>query len=615
MAVSEFSRRQFLGSVAAISALGATGGLVRSQSAHAAGPLSSSGAPLSMAMHIHASFSEGIASMEAHLRQAQNAGIDVVWWSEHDIRMSALDYRQAVHFDALTEWENGTKWTWKPVTSGSLASSSGAIVTQPVSPGDDHPPGAMHLAATGATDKVAVRGFNGTASNSLFRTSLDGQILEIDVFPTAVGTRSYLEVQVVTSYRPARGGIPAGNYQLSYRVGGYQAPGTRTRNGRTGVVTHAAPLDTWTTLRLNPAEDLAAIFSGVDGRDAASFGILLRAVSTRRTKAEGYFDNLRFRRQRNSGDLPLQTQAELMGLYRPQFPGVTQHQGLEMSGTQNHIGRYGGALSLPDYESNAYTSQSLVALTHDAGGIASYNHPFGSHGGAAGTEAEQESRRREVAGQLISTRALGCDILEVGYRLRSGVNLARHAAVWDSCSRNAIFLTGTGVSDDHTGTDWLGQKLNFVTWSWADDPSEQALVSALQGGRSYFGDPALFRGRLDLLVDGAAPMGSATVSTANQRTLRIDASGLPTGGSVDVVTGVVDLAGASTTDPGTSTVTTAPAAAFSTGFIELPLNTAAPAFARVVVKDAGGVIVALSNPVWMLREEPPGGIPVARRAP
>jgi hypothetical protein len=59
--------------------------------------------PVTMAMHLHGSFSEGTASMDAHLQQAQRLGVDVLWWTDHDFRVAALGYRQAVRFDGPSE--------------------------------------------------------------------------------------------------------------------------------------------------------------------------------------------------------------------------------------------------------------------------------------------------------------------------------------------------------------------------------------------------------------------------------------------------------------------------------------------------------------------------------
>ncbi|MGI5162143.1 hypothetical protein [Microbispora sp. CA-102843] len=164
------------------------------------------------------------------------------------------------------------------------------------------------------------------------------------------------------------------------------------------------------------------------------------------------------------------------------------------------------------------------------------------------------------------------------------VDLDRHSQLWDVCSRNGIFLTGIGVSDDHSGQDWLGQDSNFVTWAHAPTRELADLLAGLSAGRVYFGDPARFSGVIDLLVDGAAPMGSVTVSTAATRTVRAILTGLPADSVVRIVQGTVDL----------------------------PIDTTAPRFVRVEVRDRTGTVLALSNPVWLLRDTPEAGIPAAR---
>ena len=615
MTAAKPTRRRFL-QATTVTALGAAGGLVTSQQASALTPaprlVSADGlGPVSMAMHIHASFSEGSGSMESHLRQAANTGIDVIWWSEHDHRMSARDYRKAVHFDGLAERENGKDWVWQPSTEGWLTAKAGRFVTSPASSGSSHAPSSLHLEATGGGVSWASHRYEGQAQNDLIRTSLDGQTIEIDVYPMDTGYNAYLALRLVTSHRPARAGLSAGRYELCYRVGGPAAAGSKSASGRVGTITLAAPRGQWTTLRLNPAADIARLWSGVDGRDASLYKLFVEAVSRRKVIAKGNFDHLRFTRANKWGNAPLNTQAELMGIYAPRFPGVKQRQALELSGLHPHMGWYGGSLSLPSYSSSS-SAAALVDLVHDSGGIASYNHPFGT-GKTVASSGVQDSRRRELAADLVRNRALGCDLLEVGYRQRGGVDMARHAELWDVCSRNALFLTGTGVSDDHTGTNWLSQRHNFVTWAWAADTSTSALLAALRGGRAYFGDPARFRGQLDLRVGGSAPMGSVTVSSALQRSLRVTATGIPSGGRVEVVRGLADIAGPGSPDPVNDT-TAFPKSLFGSGYVDTTVDTSRPRYVRAVVRDASGVVVALSNPVWLLREWPPGGIPAARRA-
>jgi hypothetical protein len=49
------------------------------------------------------------------------------------------------------------------------------------------------------------------------------------------------------------------------------------------------------------------------------------------------------------------------------------------------------------------------------------------------------------------------------------------------------------------------------------------------------------------------------------------------------------------------------------GQVSLPVNNSPDSFVRTQVLTAGGSTVATSNPLWLLRNPPPGGIPPARQ--
>ena len=609
------TRRQVIGGSAgaAVAAAAVVGTRAHWSGAASSAKFPTTGRPYCMAMHLHASFSEGPGSMEAQLDQAVRSGVDVIWWTEHDQRMSAHDYQQAVHFNGMTELENKLTWRWVPSTTGK-GQATRTFVNRPVSSGD---PGAksLRLGLTGLATGIAEHRLTGESALSRYRTSLDGQTLELDVFPTKVSATGYVALEIVTSHRPARNGHPEGRYRLSYRIGGGRTAGDRKARGRNGIITLDAPNDRWTTLRLTPADDLAALWPGVDGRDSSMFELSLVAVTTGRTEAVANFDRLRFHRTRNSKNVPLQTQSDLMSGYGTQFPTVKQIQALELSLTTPHLGWYGGTMKLPDQtgkpadatrdEADALAS---IKLIHEAGGLASYNHPFGTGGGRL-SEADQVKATRQKAAELIGNRALGCELLEVGYRLRGGCDLSRHLALWDSCSRNEIFLTGTGVSDDHKGLDWSKELLNFVTWAWSAGDSTDELVAAIRTGRTYFGDPNLFRGQIDLLVDGTARMGAVSVSGAKSRKLRVLVSNLPRGGRVEVVRGVVDRGGPSRPDP-VITRTPLAAKAFDGGdHTEVEIDTSTSCFVRIEVFAAGNTQAAFSNPIWLLCDKPAAGLP------
>ena len=578
--------------------------------------------PLSMAMHIHSSFSEQSGSMDSQLFQAAKNAVNVLWWTDHDYRMEGVHYRNVVHFTSLTaETTDGAAWQWQRENTGSLtAASGGGIVASPASPADPIAGGALSVTAQSTSSAVAAVRFFAESHPAgwNYHRNLYGQTLSIEVLPSKVGTGGYLELLLTSSYHQAVGGRPAGIYSLSYRVGGQGQPGTRSSQGLQGIVNIAAPAGAWTSVSITPTDDLEAIWPELASTDFASFELRLGAVSAG-PPTSGCFDYLRFTRAYTSGDIPLRTQASLMEWYAAAYPGVTQRAGLEISEFLPHLNWFGGDVHLGDYTSVTYKSwqtflSQQVAIAHTCGGVVSYNHPFGYTSVAALPASQQDSLRGQVARQLLANRALGCDILEVGYPLRAGVDVKHHVGLWDVLSRNALFLTGNGVSDDHVGQNWFGIKNNWVTSVWATSAEESDLLTALKAGRAWSASLSRYRGALDLLADGTAPMGSVTVSTASKRTLHVVATSLPTGSTLQLVRGTVDYAGTANPVPNTSVAASYPAAKMGSGWVDVAVDTSVPCFLRSQVVGSDGVVIAVSNPIWMLRSGPPAGIPAPRAA-
>jgi len=597
--------------------LGRTPALAAGQVESASGLL-----PLSMAMHIHSSFSEQSGSMDSQLFQAATNAVNVLWWTDHDYRMEGVHYRNVVHFTSLTaETTDGAAWQWQRENTGSLtAASGGSIVSAPASPADPIAGGSLSISAQSTSSSgAAVRFFaQSHPAGWNYHRNMYGQTLVIEVLPVTVGAGGYLELLLNMSYHQAVGGRPAGIYSLSYRIGGQGQPGTRSSQGLQGIVNVAAPVGAWTSVTITPTDDVAAIWPELASTDFASFELRLGAVSAG-APTKGCFDYLRFTRAYASGDIPLQTQEELMERYASVYPAVAQRSGLEISEFLPHLNWFGGDIHLGDYTSVTYKSWNTfltqqVAIAHANGGIVSYNHPFGYTSVAALPASQQDSLRAQVAKQLLANRALGCDILEVGYPLRAGVDVKHHVALWDVLSRNALFLTGNGVSDDHFGQNWYGIKNNWITSVWAASTEESDLLASLTAGRAWSASLSRYRGALDLLADGAAPMGSVTVSTASTRQLHIVATSLPTGSTLQLVRGTVDYAGAANAAPNTSVIQSYPAAKLASGFVDVAVDTSASRFLRTQVVGSDGVVLAASNPIWMLRSAPPGGIPAPRAA-
>ena len=118
------------------------------------------------------------------------------------------------------------------------------------------------------------------------------------------------------------------------------------------------------------------------------------------------------------------------------------------------------------------------------------------------------------------------------------------------------------------------------------------------------------------MVDGTCPMGSVSLSSLPQRQLTVSATGIPAGGSLLVLQGAVDYAGANGLADNTQVIASYSDSdlAAAGGVETLAADTSSESFATLRVTDANGVTVAASNPVWMLQNTPPGGIPPPRQA-
>jgi hypothetical protein len=600
----------------------------------AARPVAKDGASAySMAMHIHSSFSEETGSMASQLYQATVNSVDVLWWTDHDVRMDGLQYRDVVHFTSLTK-ENGGPgqggaWTWKRVQAGPLGyQSGGGIVEYPCSPNDPVRGGSMSLTAQSRSNQTATYGFYADSGPARlnYRDNLTGQSLLIDVLLNNGWSArdGYLEMSIVTSYHRASGGRPAGLYSLSYRFVPPGSPAGRTAQGLQGVITipvQPSRQNPWYTVAITPANDIAALWPDLDYRDFALWELTLSAASNGQ-QVSGYFDYLRFDRS-ISGETSFQQQTSMMEALAPQFASVGQQQGLEVSWQEPHLNWFGGQVSIPSYGNTTpktykrFLETTLVPQVHSAGGLVSYNHPFGyAFGGNQRPVAKQNQMLEQVASDMLpkqgSPAAVGADLLEVGYVLREGVNLAHHVALWDIMSRNAVFLTGNGTSDDHYGRDWRQLKNDWVTSAWAPSSGQSDLLAAMTAGRVWCGSLTGYQGSLDLMVDQTCPMGSVSVSGVNQRQLTASVTGVPGYGSLQVLQGQVDYAGTHGLQSNVRVIGNYSGSQLRSGQVTQWVNTGSPSFVRTQVLDSSGTVVALSNPVWLLRSQPPGGIPGPR---
>ena len=554
-----------------------------------------------MAMHLHASASEGGGSARSQLTQAALNGFDVAWFTEHDFRRHRELYRTSYSFTADESQVGGI---WNVPRMGTLGSavsgSGGTLVSTPVSTSD---PAArkgslrMRVTSTGTAAATVRNRIDAGSSRQNFRGRIAGRTLLVDVLPVRSGVDAWSAVLLRLSHTPALGGAPAGIRTLLYRLRTDITAVARSTTGLQGVVDLPVRSGRWQTVTLDPLTDVAALWPGVRPEDNSLGEIEFHAVSRRRAAAEHLFGYLRFVEQ--SGYDPVGVETAMLEHYRSAVPDVLGLTGTEIS-LGPHINQYGGPQDRYDYGSPPGLGTALgdiradvVRHIHGLGGLASINHPFEPEG--------PPLTAAQLAANLIGTGLDGADILEVGYAQR-GTNgtLAAHLAAWDAVSRNGLFVTGNGVSDDHSGQNWARQKNRYYTGAWTTEVSEQPLLDALAVGRCYVGYLGGFTGSIDMGL-GPAPMGSVLVGSTATRTLSVDVRGLHPGAAVQVLRGDVDYAGAGSPTPNTQVVQTLGASDVEGGWSS-EVGTDGDCFYRVQVVDGSGTVLAFGQPTWALTE-------------
>ncbi|HEY6747510.1 MAG TPA: hypothetical protein VI357_17545 [Mycobacteriales bacterium] len=523
----------------------------------------STGDPVSVAMHLHSSFSEGTASMSTHLAQAQRLGVDALFWTDHDFRVSAQGYRRRLRLGAATDAEHGVELTWKPRGPGRVGYADGAA--ELTGTGDD--------------------GFwlDAAAWNSTYSGSIADTTLAVTVRPAAPGG-GYAAVQIDLSYHPAAGGRPAGQYRLTYRIGAAAQAGWRA-DGLEGQVDVPAPAG-WSTVTLRPVDDIGGLWPDLVAQDNALHKLRVGVVGA----GTAGFREVALTRARRADSLALMR--DVMGQYLERYPDRRQYAALEVS-LVRHLNWFGGELVMPDYGDQAPVkddgipaAQAMVALIHRHGGLASYNHPLGASPQA-------------TAAHMVATRALGADVVEVAYGGPSIVDGMLH--VLDACARNLVLVTANGVTDDHEGTDWYAdRKSNWITRMWARSAELPDLQAALRAGRAWAYKPNSWNGTLRTTAGDSPALGAVVATGGRPVPVTVAATDLPRGGTLEVVTGRADRA--------------APVPAIRTTPAPAGIHTAdlAPgSYVRAVVRDADGRIVGVGNPTWVVRDH--AGIPAERR--
>ena len=293
--------------------------------------------------------------------------------------------------------------------------------------------------------------------------------------------------------------------------------------------------------------------------------------------------------------------------------GVKPFVTTEISGAGQHKNVFSTKVPVINYEKLAYSVTELQAIKHvkKHGGIFAYNHPFESdkYKRRSFTPEEINSIVMRDAASLISTRAYGASLMEVGFvEGRGYFGLAEYLRLWDLLSLGGVFITGYGDSDSHHNDKSWFDGQNFATWIAADEAfpfpvPEEEFITSMKSGRAYAGDPVHLTYSIDFFA-GYVPMGGIITvpdrdTAARKMTFR--AASPKIGSEVRVIADGELLLTESVISDGELV-------------LDFELKPSRPvSFARVELYNPDGRCILLTNPIYLVRsEEYVGEIPECR---
>ncbi|MBQ8685067.1 MAG: hypothetical protein IJ514_02705 [Clostridia bacterium] len=273
--------------------------------------------------------------------------------------------------------------------------------------------------------------------------------------------------------------------------------------------------------------------------------------------------------------------------------GVTPFVGFEISGAGNHKNCYSTKVPVIDYAAFDYkvSNEQAVAHVKKHGGIFSWNHPLWKSA-AQFPEKTDEEIVADFAETLIKERVYGATLIEVGFPYgRDGFGSAEaYLRLWDKLSENGVFITGDGDSDNHDAVaDGWTEGNNFCTFAGLlknEAPTEESFVNAFRRGSVWAGNPVKIR-ELSFGT-GDKPMGSVLVG--EKADIRFSSSGIKSDGyAVCVINGErsqrIDVKDGKFSGE-------------CTLYCDKKYN-----FARLEVYDADGILIAFSNPIYLVANE------------
>ena len=521
--------------------------------------------PISVQLHTHGSLSEGAGSMAAHTSEADRVGVDVIWWTDHDWRISLYRHVSNFGFEITTGPSDDRVFLeplsqdepWTPTigfeqgigaTKHWVRTQAAGLTSFEARTDTDAFEGSASMQLSATADDAAFTplryGFDSRRSRHKRPIAADVEI-HLAIKPVSLGPDARAFVDITLSNQPATVDADAQQYRIRYLIDD-SGLGAWT-DGGIRYEPRAYTADTWTHYEFHLTDDVIAAFPLTDALDNSVYDISVGVEARNGATATALFDDFEIIHQHAGAPL-LEAQLQILARLAADVDSVVHHQGIEVSYFNPHLNEYSLTPTLFDYDvmlaqsgladedgqinkaaAEAYLTPLFVDAVHARGGLVSWAHPFGVSG-QGGTPPEN------IRDNLLSTRAYGADMLEVGYPLRSAP-LEDYLWVWDQLAINGLIMIGVGVSDTHLGHpgDWTERTNNYVSWVHAHDTGRDSLIEGMRRGRVFFGDINDFDGSLEIETDRGFRMGRIIVTDRPDLSLTMHVDGAQSGDVVHII--------------------------------------------------------------------------------
>ena len=494
-------------------------------------PMDRSRVPYLSQLHLHGSLSEGTASMAHHTSEAELAGYDVLWWTDHMERQFGYSYKHYLGFENSLERTTGyltSKFLIQQDVPGFLDCTFGS--NNPYA-GSYH--ATCRAEAQVGWDWTEAR-FSYASSFSWERKSLMAEPeVQLQVRPTHLSGDACFHIRVTLSSRSDGFSNPGIPNIIEYVPSGVALPEPAANVERVVFPYHS--WGHWNYVCLDLAGDARQLFWEEDDMSLVELDLVFAARDGGAIEVD--LDSFRIQLNSNTDLALFQEQETLLADLHSNV--LTHHVGMEVAGPYEHeILEYStrdhlvalypdGIPELIDYERDPSTEpdrypRSGVETIQDQGGIAIIAHPYSS----LKTPMSYENAEY-LATRMVNNSAWNADGLEVGY-LDRGRLLEDFVRLWDELSIRSVFITGVAAMDHHCVKPWDQFEWRWGTWLRSQSDSAPDLMESIRAGEVFFGDPFIFDPDGDVVfaaADDSFSMGDVVPTQSERKRFKIIVDG------------------------------------------------------------------------------------------